>query len=252
MNGLAGDEAAEREAGRDTAGSDAGVAAAGAVTAALRVLIVDDQAVVRLGFGALLGSQDDIAVVGSAGDGQQGVRLARQLRPDVVLMDIRMPVMDGIEATRQLTAADTPPRVLILTTFDLDDYVYDALRAGASGFLLKDATPEEILSAVRIVGGGEALLAPVVTSRLIAEFAARARLMPPPKMSSLTPREREVLLLVAAGLANGEIARRLCLADQTVKSHVSSVLFKLGLRDRVQAVILAYESGLVVPGAGNG
>jgi DNA-binding NarL/FixJ family response regulator len=218
----------------------------------LRVLIVDDQAVVRIGFSALLESQDDLEVVGSAGDGQQGIRLARQFRPDIVLMDIRMPLMDGIEATRQLTAMEAPPRVLILTTFDLDDYVYDALRAGASGFLLKDATPEEILSAVRIVGGGEALLAPVVTSRLIAEFAARARLMPPPEISSLTPREREVLLLVAAGLANGEIARRLCLADQTVKSHVSSVLFKLGLRDRVQAVILAYESGLVVPGAGHG
>jgi DNA-binding NarL/FixJ family response regulator len=218
----------------------------------LRVLIVDDQAVVRIGFSALLESQDDLEVVGSAGDGQQGIRLARQFRPDIVLMDIRMPLMDGIEATRQLTAMEAPPRVLILTTFDLDDYVYDALRAGASGFLLKDATPEEILSAVRIVGGGEALLAPVVTSRLIAEFAARARLMPPPEISSLTPRERQVLLLVAAGLANGEIARRLCLADQTVKSHVSSVLFKLGLRDRVQAVILAYESGLVVPGAGHG
>jgi DNA-binding NarL/FixJ family response regulator len=231
---------------------DGAVVEAGAAPPGLRVLIVDDQAVVRLGFSALLESQDDLAVVGSAGDGQQGVRLARQLRPDIVLMDIRMPVMDGIEATRQLTASDAPPRVLILTTFDLDDYVYDALRAGASGFLLKDATPEEILSAVRIVGRGEALLAPVVTSRLIAEFAARARLVPPPEMSSLTPREREVLLLVAAGLANGEIARRLCLADQTVKSHVSSVLFKLGLRDRVQAVILAYEAGLVVPGAGNG
>jgi DNA-binding NarL/FixJ family response regulator len=218
----------------------------------LRVLIVDDQAVVRIGFSALLESQDDLEVVGSAGDGQQGIRLARQFRPDIVLMDIRMPLMDGIEATRQLTAMEAPPRVLILTTFDLDDYVYDALRAGASGFLLKDATPEEILSAVRIVGGGEALLAPVVTSRLIAEFAARARLMPPPEISSLTPREREVLLLVAAGLANGEIARRLCLADQTVKSHVSSVLFKLGLRDRVQAVILAYESDVVVRGAGHG
>ena len=247
-------------AGRGAAGAaPAGAAPAGAATpateaatAALRVLIVDDQAVVRLGFSALLASQGDMAVVGSAGDGQHGVRLARQLRPDIVLMDIRMPVMDGIEATRQLTAAETPPRVLILTTFDLDDYVYDALRAGASGFLLKDATPEEILSAVRIVGRGEALLAPVVTSRLIAEFAARARLVPPAEIASLTPREREVLLLVAAGLANGEIARRLCLADQTVKSHVSSVLFKLGLRDRVQAVILAYESGLVVPGAGNG
>jgi DNA-binding NarL/FixJ family response regulator len=160
-----------------------------------------------------------------------------------------MPVLDGIQATRLLAASASPPRVLVLTTFDLDDYVYDALRAGASGFLLKDATPEEILAAVRVVGGGEALLAPAVTSRLIAEFASRARLVPPPELGSLTPREREVLLLVAEGLANGEIARRLCLAEQTVKSHVSSVLFKLGLRDRVQAVILAYESGLVVPGA---
>jgi DNA-binding NarL/FixJ family response regulator len=221
------------------------------VSAPLRILIVDDQAVVRLGFTALLESQGDMAVVGAAGDGQQAVRLARQLKPDVVLMDIRMPVLDGIQATRQLMASESPPRVLVLTTFDLDDYVYDALRAGASGFLLKDATPEEILSAVRVIGGGDALLAPAVTSRLIAEFASRARLVPPPELASLTPREGEVLLLVAAGLANGEIARRLCLAEQTVKSHVSSVLFKLGLRDRVQAVVLAYESGLVVPGAGS-
>jgi DNA-binding NarL/FixJ family response regulator len=218
---------------------------------ALRLLIVDDQAVVRLGFTALLESQQDMAVVGVAGDGQQGVRLARQLEPDVVLMDIRMPVLDGIAATRQLMAFASPPRVLVLTTFDLDDYVYDALRAGASGFLLKDATPEEILAAVRVVGAGDALLAPAVTSRLIAEFASRARLIPPPELASLTPREGEVLLLVAAGLANGEIARRLCLAEQTVKSHVSSVLFKLGVRDRVQAVVLAYESGLVIPGAGS-
>jgi DNA-binding NarL/FixJ family response regulator len=216
----------------------------------LRVMIVDDQAVVRLGFAALLESQADLTVVGSAGDGRQALRLAGQVRPDVVLMDIRMPVMDGIAATRELTAGGSPPRVLVLTTFDLDDYVYDALRAGASGFLLKDATPEEILAAVRVVGGGEALLAPGVTRRLVAEFAARARLVPPPQLASLTPREREILLLVAAGLANGEIARRLCLAEQTVKSHVSAVLFKLGLRDRVQAVILAYESGLVVPGSG--
>jgi DNA-binding NarL/FixJ family response regulator len=218
---------------------------------ALRLLIVDDQAVVRLGFTALLESQQDMAVIGAAGDGQQGVRLARELEPDVVLMDIRMPVMDGIAATRQLMAFASPPRVLVLTTFDLDDYVYDALRAGASGFLLKDATPEEILAAVRVVGAGDALLAPAVTSRLIAEFASRARLVPPPELAGLTPREGEVLLLVAAGLANGEIARRLCLAEQTVKSHVSSVLFKLGLRDRVQAVVLAYESGLVIPGAGS-
>ena len=218
----------------------------------LRLLIVDDQAVVRLGFTALLDSQDDMAVAGVAGDGQEAVRLARQLKPDVVLMDIRMPILGGIEATRLLREAPSPPRVLVLTTFDLDDYVYDALRAGASGFLLKDATPEEILSAVRVVGRGDALLAPAITSRLIAEFATHARLIPPPALASLTPREHEVLLLVAAGLANAEIARRLCLAEQTVKSHVSSVLFKLNLRDRVQAVILAYEAGLVIPGGADG
>jgi DNA-binding NarL/FixJ family response regulator len=167
-------------------------------------------------------------------------------------MDIRMPVLGGIEATRQLTRAAVRPKVLVLTTFDLDDYVYDALRAGASGFLLKDATPEEILHAVRVIGGGEALLAPAVTRRLIAEFAARSRPVPPPELGRLTPRENEVLLLMAGGLTNAEIAGRLCLAEQTVKSHVSSVLFKLELRDRVQAVILAYESGLVVPGAPDG
>jgi len=215
----------------------------------LRLLVVDDQAVVRLGFTALLDSQDDMAVVGAAGDGQQAVRLAAQLKPDVVLMDIRMPVLGGIEATGIITNREAAPRVLVLTTFDLDDYVYDALRAGASGFLLKDATPEEILHAVRVVGGGEALLAPAVTQRLIAEFAARSRPVPPPNIDRLTPREQEVLLLVASGLTNAEIAARLCLAGQTVKSHVSSLLFKLELRDRVQAVILAYESGMVVPGA---
>ena len=215
----------------------------------LRLLVVDDQAVVRLGFTALLDSQDDMAVVGVAGDGQQAVRLAAQLKPDVVLMDIRMPMLGGIEATGIITNREAAPRVLVLTTFDLDDYVYDALRAGASGFLLKDATPEEILHAVRVVGGGEALLAPAVTQRLIAEFAARSRPVPPPNIDRLTPREQEVLLLVASGLTNAEIAARLCLAGQTVKSHVSSLLFKLELRDRVQAVILAYESGMVVPGA---
>jgi DNA-binding NarL/FixJ family response regulator len=215
------------------------------------LLVVDDQAVVRLGFTALLDSQDDMSVVGAAGDGQHAVRLAAQLKPDVVLMDIRMPVLGGIDATRVITSAESAPRVLVLTTFDLDDYVYDALRAGASGFLLKDATPEEILHAVRVVGGGEALLAPGVTRRLIAEFAARSRPVPSPELDRLTPREREVLLLVASGLTNAEIAQRLTLAGQTVESHVSSLLFKLELRDRVQAVILAYESGLVVPGAEN-
>ena len=218
----------------------------------LRLLVADDQAVVRMGFTAMLDSQPDMSVIGTAQDGQQAVRMAREFTPDVVLMDIRMPVLDGIEATRQLSQGEAAPRVLVLTTFDLDDYVYDALRAGASGFLLKDATPEEILAAVRVVGAGEALLAPSVTRRLIAEFATRKRLAVPAELDRLTPREHEVLLHVAAGLTNAEIARTLCLAEQTVKSHVSSVLFKLELRDRVQAVILAYESGLVVAGGAGG
>jgi DNA-binding NarL/FixJ family response regulator len=218
----------------------------------LRLLVADDQAVVRMGFTAMLDSQPDMSVVGTAQDGQQAVRMAREFRPDVVLMDIRMPVLDGIEATRQLSQSEAAPKVLVLTTFDLDDYVYDALRAGASGFLLKDATPEEILAAVRVVGAGEALLAPSVTRRLIAEFASRKRLSAPAELDRLTPREHEVLLHIAVGQTNAEIARTLCLAEQTVKSHVSSVLFKLELRDRVQAVILAYESGLVVAGGGTG
>ena len=220
----------------------------------LRVLIADDQAVVRMGFTAMLDSQQDMAVVGTAADGSQAVRMAREFRPDVVLMDIRMPVLDGIAATAALRQdSDTAggaalPKVVVLTTFDLDDYVYDALRAGASGFLLKDATPDEILAAVRIVGAGEALLAPSVTRRLIAEFASRKPLAAPQELERLTPREHEVLLQVAAGLTNAEIAAKFCLAEQTVKSHVSAVLSKLDLRDRVQAVILAYESGLVVAG----
>jgi DNA-binding NarL/FixJ family response regulator len=218
----------------------------------LRVLVADDQAVVRIGFTAMVDAQPDMTVVGTAADGRQAVSLAAQLHPDVVLMDIRMPVLDGIEATRQLHAAPESPKVLVLTTFDLDDYVYDALRAGASGFLLKDATPEQILAAVRVIGSGDALLAPSVTRRLIAEFASRAKLTAPPELDRLTGREREVLLLVAGGLTNAEIAGRLYLAEQTVKSHVSSILLKLGLRDRVQAVILAYESGLVVAGGTGG
>jgi len=216
----------------------------------LRLLIADDQAVVRIGFTAMLDAQPDMSVVGVAQDGRQAVSLSEQLRPDVVLMDIRMPVLDGIAATRLLKSADQAPQVLVLTTFDLDDYVYDALRAGASGFLLKDATPEQILAAVRVVASGDALLAPSVTRRLIAEFAGRAKLVPAPELDRLTPRERGVLLLVAAGLTNAEVAGQLYLAEQTAKSHVSSVLLKLGLRDRVQAVILAYESGLVVAGEG--
>ena len=215
----------------------------------MRVLIADDQAVVRLGFTAMLAAQPDIEVVGAVADGRAAVNLARHSRADVVLMDIRMPVLGGIDATRELQALDPSPRVIVLTTFDIDDYVYDALRAGASGFLLKDATPAQILEAIHVVAGGEALLAPTVTRRLISEFATRPRLAPPPQLAELTGREREVFVLVARGLANAEIAATLHLAEQTVKTHVSAMLAKLGLRDRVQAVVLAYESGVVVPGA---
>ena len=211
------------------------------------VLVVDDQPVVRLGFSALLAAQDDLVVVGDASDGAEAVEAARRLRPDVVVMDVRMPVMDGIEATRRITALDNPPRVLVLTTFDLDEYVYDALRAGASGFLLKDAPAERLADAVRVVAAGEALLAPSVTRRLIAELAARRPAAPAASVAVITPREREVLVLVAQGLSNTEIADRLVLAEQTVKSHVSRVFTKLGVRDRAQAIVHAYESGLVVP-----
>ena len=214
----------------------------------IRVLIADDQAVVRIGFSALCGAQPDMCVIGTAGNGGEAVRLAAGQAVDVVLMDIRMPVMNGIEATRQLRSLPGGPHVLVLTTFDLDEYVYDALRAGASGFLLKDATPDQILEAIRVVAGGDALLAPGVTRRLIAEFAARARPSPVPQLAALTPREHDVFGLVARGLTNAEIARQLVLAEQTVKSHVSAILMKLGVRDRVQAVILAYESGVVSPG----
>lgn len=214
----------------------------------MKVLIADDQAVVRLGFSAMLAAQPDLEVVGAAADGRAAVDLARRTRPDVVLMDIRMPVLSGIDATRELQTLDPPPKVIVLTTFDIDDYVYDALRAGASGFLLKDATPGQILEAIDVVAAGEALLAPIVTRRLISEFAMRPRLDPPAQLAELTPREREVFVLLARGLANAEIAATLHLAEQTVKTHVSAVLGKLGLRDRVQAVVLAYESGVVVPG----
>jgi DNA-binding NarL/FixJ family response regulator len=214
------------------------------------IVVVDDQDVVRTAFEVLLATQPDFAVVGAAADGEHAVRICRDLRPDVVLMDIRMPGMDGIEATRRLFADPEPPRVLILTTFDLDEHVYDALEAGASGFLLKDATAERLFDAVRIVAAGQALLAPTVTRRLVAEFARMRvrRREPDAALRTLTTRETEVLRLIAEGLSNPEIAARLVVGDETVKSHVSRVLAKLGLRDRTQAVVVAYESGLIVPG----
>jgi DNA-binding NarL/FixJ family response regulator len=217
----------------------------------LRLLVVDDQAVVRLGFTALLDSQEDMSVAGVAGDGQEAVRLARHLKPDVVLMDIRMPGMDGLEATRLITRGSAAaPKVVILTTFDLDDYVYEALRAGASGFLLKDSPRHDLITAIRTAAAGDAMLAPSVTRRLIEAFARRpAETSPPPSwIASLTPRERDVLMLLARGRSNSEIAAALFVSDATVKTHVGNLLAKLGLRDRVQAVILAYETGMVIPG----
>jgi DNA-binding NarL/FixJ family response regulator len=217
----------------------------------IRLLIVDDQELVRTGFRLFLEMQDDLEVVGEAGDGQEAFERARELKPDVVLMDIRMPQMDGVEATARLTAAgiEPPPRVLVLTTFDLDEYVFGALRAGAAGFLLKDAPRERLLEAIRVVNSGEALLSPSITRRLIEDFATRTDpLEPPAVLEQLTPREREVLVLVARGYSNGEIAERLVVTEATVKSHVGSVLLKLGLRDRVQAVVFAYEHGIVTAG----
>jgi len=218
----------------------------------IRVVVADDQEIVRAGFVALLGTQPDFEVAGSAADGEDAVRVCREHRPDVVLMDVRMPALDGIAATRELCADDDGPRVLMLTTFDLDEYVYDALSAGASGFLLKDVAAETLFDAVRVVAAGDALLAPTVTRRLIDEFARlRPRLATPPtRLAELTPRETEVLRLVAEGLSNAEIAERLVVTEETVKTHVSRVLQKLGLRDRTQAVVAAYESGLVVPRSG--
>jgi DNA-binding NarL/FixJ family response regulator len=222
----------------------------------IRVLLADDQSLVRQGFGALLNAQQDMAVVGEATNGEDAVRACRALRPDVVLMDVRMPVMDGLEATRQIMdrpgVADHRPRVLMLTTFDLDDYVYEALRAGASGFLLKDATADDLVAAVRIVAAGEALLAPTVTRRLIEEFARQPRRdrPRPDRLAGLTARELEVTKLIARGLSNSEIADTLVLAEQTVKTHVGRILTKLALRDRVQVVVAAYESGLITPGEG--
>jgi len=235
----------------------------------VRIVVADDHQIVRSGFAGLLDTQPDFAVVGTAQDGAEAVRVCRETSPDVVLMDVRMPGMDGIEATRQLTgpgpsagagsgagsgSGDARPRIIILTTFDLDDYVYDALCAGASGFLLKDITAEQLFDAVRVIAAGEALLAPTVTRRLISEFAKTRRPAGPvpTAFGSLTPRETEVLRLVAAGLSNTEIAERIVVTEETVKTHVSRILGKLGLRDRTQAVVAAYESGLVVPGQDRG
>jgi len=217
----------------------------------IRVLLADDQALVRAGFRALLDAQDGIEVTGEVSDGQQAVDLARELTPDVVLMDIRMPGTDGLAATRQIAAdprlADT--RVVILTTFDLDEYVFEAIRSGASGFLVKDTEPEELVQAVRVVADGDALLSPGVTRRLIAEFAARAKRPPDTgTLADLTSREREVLALVGQGLSNADIAKRLFLSPATAKTHVSRAMIKLGARDRAQLVVAAYESGLVQPG----
>ncbi|MCQ4119252.1 response regulator [Rhodococcus tibetensis] len=219
---------------------------------AITVFIADDQAMVRQGFGALLSSQPDISVIGDAPDGAVAVTEVRRLRPDVVLMDVRMPEMNGLDAARLILSAgfDPPVRVLMLTTFDVDDYVYEALSIGASGFMLKDAPAEELVRAVRVVADGEALLAPTVTKRLIADVTSRRSTTrrKPAALSALTPREREVLELIAGGMSNTEIADRLFVAEQTVKTHVGKVLSKLDLRDRAQAVVLAYESGLVTPG----
>jgi DNA-binding NarL/FixJ family response regulator len=259
-------EPAEGVTGRPPAAGPGGQPAPG--EAVTRCLIADDQAMVREGFAAVLAAQPGLLVVGQAADGSAAVSLARQLRPDVVLMDVRMPVMDGLEATRQILAPDPGqdpaarlPRVLILTTFDLDDYVYEALRAGASGFLLKDAPAAELIHAVRVVAAGEALLAPSVTRRLIADFVGRrhsARLRAgghapdgpglAAEIGRLTPRETEVLRLIARGLSNAEISDVLVIAEQTTKTHVGRILAKLGLRDRAQAVVLAYETGLVSRG----
>ena len=214
------------------------------------VLIADDQALVRAGFRMILEADESLRVVAEANDGAHAVEAARRTSPDIVLMDIRMPVMDGLEATRKIVATDDPPRVLILTTYDLDEYVFDALVAGASGFLLKDVAPEDLLAGIHIISRGDSLLSPSVTRRLIASFVRDhpRKPAPPPGLDELTPRELEILQLVARGLSNAEIAERLVVSSTTIKSHVARVLDKLGLRDRVQAVVLAYETGVIRPG----
>jgi DNA-binding NarL/FixJ family response regulator len=223
----------------------------------VKVLIVDDQALVRAGFRMILESEPEIEIVGEAEDGLQAIDAARELGPDVVLMDIRMPNLDGLEATRRILDTTGPaPRVLMLTTFDLDEYVYEALRAGASGFMLKDTPPEQLVSAIHVVAAGDALLSPAITKRVIEEFIRRPpstiAIKPSPRVADLTARELEVLGFMARGLSNAEIARDLFVSETTVKTHVARILMKLDLRDRVQAVVFAYETGIVEPGAGAG
>ncbi|HEY7397119.1 MAG TPA: response regulator transcription factor [Gaiellaceae bacterium] len=218
----------------------------------IRILLVDDQALVRAGFRMILDAEAEMEVVGEAGDGREAIDQVRALKPDIVLMDIRMPELDGLEATRRiLDAGDDAPKILMLTTFDLDEYVYEALRAGASGFLLKDTPPEQLVSAIEVISEGEALLSPTITRRVISEFVKGTGPKPQaqfPRLEDLTAREREVLVLIARGLSNAEIAKTLFVSETTVKTHVARILMKLNLRDRVQVVVLAYESGTVQPG----
>ena len=217
----------------------------------IQVLLADDQALVRAGFRMIIDAQPDMAVRGEAADGAEAVEQAGRLRPDVLLMDIRMPGVDGIEATRRLVAGGSQARIVILTTFDLDEYVYEAMKAGASGFLLKTAPPHQLTGAIRDAAAGETLVAPAITRRLVEEFVSRPRPSadPPPAVAELTPRELEVMTFIAQGLSNAELARELFVSEATAKTHVARILMKLGLRDRVQAVVLAYESGLVRPGS---
>jgi DNA-binding NarL/FixJ family response regulator len=221
----------------------------------IRILLVDDQALVRAGFRMILDAEDEMEVVGEASDGREAIDQVRSLRPDVVLMDIRMPELDGLEAARRIladgVAGDEPPRILMLTTFDLDEYVYEALRAGASGFLLKDTPPEQLVGAIHVIAAGDALLSPAITRRVISEFVKGSGPKPQaqfPRLKDLTARELEVLVLIARGLSNAEIAKTLFVSETTVKTHVARILMKLGLRDRVQVVVLAYEAGVVSPG----
>jgi DNA-binding NarL/FixJ family response regulator len=215
----------------------------------IRVLVADDQPLVRSGFRMILEERDDLELVGEAADGEQAVALARELDPDVILMDVRMPHLDGVEATRRLVDANTRAKILVLTTFDLDEYVYAAIRAGASGFLLKDVQPTDLVDAIRVVAAGNSLFGPAATERLVARFSTGGPSLPTRSLDDLTDREREILRLLASGRSNAELARELHLSETTVKTHVSAVLRKLGVRDRVQAVIAAYDAGLVRPGA---